>query len=196
MKRAFFKTILFGFLPFLLTSCALSNSIQKINYKPAYVINQKITNVKNVKIEEMKDERGYADNKVIFYKKNNYNQTMSGAYIEEQPISEILVNAIKNGLIEKGLTNSSENFNLTLKSSLQKLDYQTIVGFTTIQFIPEITVKFQLIDTNNKVVWTDIIVGKANTKGSNIEKIMPPAIDDLVIKLIENQEFINEVKID
>ena len=81
-----------------------------------------------------------------------------------------------------------------MRSWLQKLDYQTISGFTTVQLIPEITVKFQLIDANSKVVWTDVITGKSNTKGANFEKFMPPAIDDLVLKLIENQEFLNEFK--
>lgn len=194
MKQIYIKTILFGIFPFLFTSCALTNSIQKINYKPAYVINQKITNTKVIKVEEMNDERGYADNKVIFYKKNMYNQTMSGAYVEEQPISTILINAVKNGLVEKGITNGTVNSSLTLKSWLQKLDYQAISGWSTVQIIPEITVKFQLLDSNNKVVWTDVINGKSNTKGANFEKFLPPAIDDLVLKLIENQEFINEIK--
>lgn len=195
MKQSIYKTIICSALPIFFTSCALTNSIQKINYKPAYVISQKIAGSKIVKLEEMKDDRGYADNKVIFYKKNLYNQTMSGAYVEEQPISVILLNAIKRGLTDKGINNATENNSLILRSWLQKLDYQTISGFTTVQLIPEITVKFQLLDSNNKVVWSDVIAGKSNTRGTNFEKFMPPAIDDLVLKLIENQQFINELKI-
>ena len=194
MKQLISRTFICGAFTLLLSSCALTNSIQKINYKPAYIISQKMASAKVIKVEEMKDERGYADNKVIFYKKNMYNQTMSGAYVEEQPISVILINAIQQGLTNKGLNSGSENNSFVLRSWLQKLDYQTISGFTTVQLIPEITVKFQLIDANSKVVWTDVITGKSNTKGANFEKFMPPAIDDLVLKLIENQEFLNEFK--
>ena len=109
MKQLISRTFICGAFALLLSSCALTNSIQKINYKPAYIISQKMASAKVIKVEEMKDERGYADNKVIFYKKNMYNQTMSGAYVEEQPISVILINAIQQGLTNKGLNSGSEN---------------------------------------------------------------------------------------
>ena len=193
MNQTTLKTILFLFVISMLTSCALSNSIQKINYKPTLNITNQIASSKQVKIESMKDDRGYNDGKVIFYKKNMYNQTMSGAYLEEKPVSEILMSAIENGLKEKGINYDSVNGDVFLKSWLQKLDYQSISGFSTVQLIPEITVKFQLLDSDHKVIWTDIITGKAKTKGTNFEKFMPPAIDDLVMKLIENQEFLNAI---
>ena len=193
MKKTILKSVLYLFVILTLTSCALSNSIKKINYQPKLNVTNKITSSKQVKIEPMKDERGYNDEKVIFYKKNMYNQTMSGAYMEERPIPEILISAIENGLKEKGINYNSLNGDVTLKSWLQKLDYEAISGFSTVQLIPEITVKFQLLDSNNKVIWTDIITGKVKTQGVKFEKFMPPAIDDLVIKLIENQEFVNAI---
>lgn len=193
MRKIISKSILYFFVISSLTSCALSNSIERINYKPTLNISNKLSSSRQVKIEPMKDERGYDDEKVIFYKKNMYNQTMSGAYMEEKPISSILFSAIENGLKEKGINYNSQNGEVILKSWLQKLDYEAISGFSTVQLIPEITVKFQLLDSNNKVLWTDIITGKAKTKGVKFEKFMPPAIDDLVMKLVNNQEFINAI---
>lgn len=179
-----------------LTSCALSNSVQKINYQSNLKIDNKLTSSKVVQIEPMKDTRGYQDNKVIFYKKNMYNQTMSGAYMAEQPVSEILTDAIKKGLKEKNVNLSSDNKSFTLKSELQKMDYEAISGFSTVQLIPQITVKFQLIDNEGKVVWTDLFTGKANTKGAKFEKFLPPAIDNLVDQLINSQDFLNNIKND
>ncbi|ASK28680.1 hypothetical protein CEY12_00500 [Chryseobacterium sp. T16E-39] len=177
-----------------LTSCALSNSVQKINYQSNLKIDNKLTSSKVVQIDPMKDTRGYQDNKVIFYKKNMYNQTMSGAYMAEQPVAEILTDAIKNGLKEKNVNLNSDNKSFTLKSELQKMDYEAISGFSTVQLIPQITVKFQLIDNDGKVVWTDLITGKANTKGAKFEKFLPPAIDNLVDQLVNSQDFLNTIK--
>ena|ERR1700750_2338303 len=191
-----FKIFVLGVSLTSLTSCALSNSVQQINYQSNLKIENKLASRKIVQIEPMKDVRGYQDDKVIFYKKNMYNQTMSGAYMAEKPVSEILTEAVKNGLSEKNISLGNDNKNLTLKSELQKLDYEAISGFSTVQLIPQITVKFQLIDTEGKVVWTDLLTGKANTKGTKFEKFLPPAIDNLVQQLINSQDFLNNVKND
>lgn len=177
----------------ILKSCALTDSVKTLNYEPNVKIESILERTKKVRVEEMKDDRGYDNDKVIFYKKNMYNQTMSGAYVAEKPVSEILTEAIKNGLEQKKvvLDNSGE---YVLKSSLQKLDYESISGFSSVRVIPQISVKFQLVDEQGKVVWTDIIIGKANIKGVNFEKFMNPAIDNLVEQLLSNNDFINAIK--
>ncbi|MGV1021354.1 hypothetical protein ACTS9V_17215 [Empedobacter falsenii] len=187
-----FTTLLLGISLITLTSCALSNSIKQINYQSNLKVSDRLSSSKIVKIDEMKDMRGYSDEKVIFYKKNMYNQTMSGAYMAEKPVSEILTEAIKNGFNEKNISVNGSN-DYILKSELQKLDYEAISGFSTVQLIPEITVKFQLVDKDGKVVWTDLITGKANTKGAKFEKFLPPAIDNLIQQLVNNQDFLNNV---
>ncbi|WBV56919.1 hypothetical protein PFY10_00500 [Chryseobacterium daecheongense] len=189
-----FKIFVLGVSLTSLTSCALSNSVQQINYQSGLKIDNKLASSKTVQIDPMKDTRGYQDNKVIFYKKNMYNQTMSGAYMAEKPVSEILTDAIKNGLKEKNVNLGNDNKSFTLKSELQKMDYEAISGFSTVQLIPQITVKFQLIDNEGKVVWTDLITGKANTKGAKFEKFLPPAIDNLVEQLVNSQDFLNTIK--
>lgn len=185
--------ILISLASFGLTSCALTNSVQKINYQPKFTVNEKLEKPQIITIEAMTDNRGAADNKLLFNKKNMYNQTMSGAYLSEKPITEILQEAIVYGLNEKNISNSS-NTELTLKSQLEKLDYEAISGFTTVQLIPQITVKFRLVDANNKVVWMDIITGKATTRGANFSKFFPPAIDNLVNQLLESEEFISQIE--
>lgn len=177
-----------------LTSCALTNSAKQINYQSNLKIDNKLVSSKIVEIESMKDVRGYQDDKVIFYKKNLYNQTMSGAYTAERPVAEILTEAIKNGFKEKNISVNNTNKDYTLKSELQKLDYEAISGFSTVQLIPQITVKFQLLDNTGKVVWTDLITGKANTKGVKFEKFLPPAIDNLVEQVVNNQDLLNYIK--
>ncbi|WP_379965888.1 hypothetical protein [Epilithonimonas sp. UC225_85] len=193
MKSIIFKIGAIIFAGSVLTSCALSNSIEKINYQPAYTVEKTVTSASGVKVEPMKDERGYTDEKVIFYKKNMYNQTMSGAYLAEEPVPQLLTKAISSGLVKKGI-NITGTTNKTLKSSLQKFDYEAVSGFSSVQLIPQITVKFQLIDENNKIVWTDILVGKANTKGANFSKFLPPAIDNLVVQLINNESFLQALE--
>lgn len=194
MKNVFLKLGAFVLLTSSLTSCALSNSIEKINYQPAYKVQKTITFSNSVKVEPMKDERGYNDEKVIFYKKNMYNQTMSGAYLAEEPVPQMLTKAITSGLVAKGIKVDAQSSQKTLKSSLQRFDYEAVSGFSSVQLIPQITVKFQLLDENNKIVWTDILVGKANTKGANFAKFLPPAIDNLVVQLIENESFIQALE--
>lgn len=193
--KAKFTTLFLGISLLTLTSCALSNSVKQINYQSNLKVSDRLSSSKIVKIDEMKDMRGYSDEKVIFYKKNMYNQTMSGAYMAEKPVSEILTEAIKNGFNEKNISVNGSN-DYILKSELQKLDYEAISGFSTVQLIPEITVKFQLVDKDGKVVWTDLITGKANTKGAKFEKFLPPAIDNLIQQLINNQDFLNNIKTD
>ena len=195
MKNIIFKIGVLIFAGNLLTSCALSNSIEKINYQPAYTVEKTVVSSANsIKLEPMKDERGYNDDKVIFYKKNMYNQTMSGAYIAEEPVPQLLTKAINSGLIKKGISVNTGNTTRTLKSILQKLDYEAVSGFSSVQLIPQITVKFQLLDENNKIVWTDVLVGKANTKGTNFSKFLPPAIDNLVLQLINNDSFLQAIE--
>ena len=188
-----FKIFVLGISLISLTSCALSNSVKQINYQSNLKVGNKLSYSKTVQIEPMKDTRGYQDEKVIFYKKNMYNQTMSGAYMAEKPVAEILTEAVKNGFQEKNISVNGSN-DYILKSELEKLDYEAISGFSTVQLIPQITVKFQLIDKDGKVVWTDLITGKANTKGAKFEKFLPPAIDNLVEQLVNNQDFLNNVK--
>ena len=188
-----FKIFVLGISLISLTSFALSNSAKQINYQSNLKIDNKLSSSKIVQIEPMKDTRGYKDEKVIFYKKNMYNQTMSGAYMAEKPVAEILTEAVKNGFQEKNISVNGSN-DYILKSELEKLDYEAISGFSTVQLIPQITVKFQLIDKDGKVVWTDLITGKANTKGAKFEKFLPPAIDNLVEQLVNNQDFLNNVK--
>jgi hypothetical protein len=185
--------ILISLASFGLTSCALTNSVQKINYEPKFTVNEKLEKPQIITIEAMTDNRGAADNKLLFNKKNMYNQTMSGAYLSEKPVTEILQEAIVYGLNKKNISNSS-NTELTLKSQLEKLDYEAISGFTTVQLIPQITVKFRLIDSNNKVIWMDMITGKATTRGTNFSKFFPPAIDNLVNQLLESEEFISQIE--
>ena len=194
MKKAILKLGIFVLLTGSLTSCALSNSIEKINYQPAYKIQNTVTSTNSIKVEPMKDERGYNDEKVIFYKKNMYNQTMSGAYLAEEPVPQMLTKAITSGLLTKGIKVEGQGAQKTLKSFLQKFDYEAVSGFTSVQLIPQITVKFQLLDQNNKIVWTDILVGKANTKGGNFAKFLPPAIDNLVVQLVDNESFIQALE--
>ncbi|MGV4413294.1 hypothetical protein [Chryseobacterium sp. T1] len=189
-----FKFFVLGISLLSLTSCALSNSAKQINYQSNMKIDNKLSSSKTVQIEAMKDARGYQDEKVIFYKKNMYNQTMSGAYMAEKPVAEILTEAIKNGFKEKNIPVNNVTNDYILKSELAKLDYEAISGFSTVQLIPQITVKFQLIDKSGRVVWTDLITGKANTKGAKFEKFLPPAIDNLVEQLVNNQDFINNIK--
>lgn len=177
----------------ILKSCALTDSVKALNYEPNVKIESTLEKTKNVKVEEMKDDRGYDNDKVIFYKKNMYNQTMSGAYVAEKPVSKILTEAIKNGLEQKKVVLDNSG-GYVLKSSLQKLDYESISGFSSVRVIPQISVKFQLVDEQGKIVWTDIITGKANIKGVNFEKFMNPAIDNLVEQLLSNDDFINIIK--
>ncbi|SDE53619.1 hypothetical protein [Riemerella columbipharyngis] len=118
---------------------------------------------------------------------------MSGAYVAEKPVAEILTEAIKKGFKEKNISVGNNN-DYILKSELEKLDYEAISGFSTVQLIPQITVKFQLVDKDGKVVWTDIITGKANTKSIKFEKFLPPAIDNLIEQLVNNPEFLNAIK--
>lgn len=193
MNRLILKFALYSFIVSTLTSCALTNSVQSINYSPSLTISDKLPSSKQVKLEPMKDERGYDDERIIFYKKNMYSQTMSGTYLAENPVTEILLNAIENGLKEKGIQYNSQHEDLILKSWLIKLDCEAISGFASVHMIPEITVKFQLLDNNNKVIWTDILVGKVKTKGGSFKEFMPPAIDALVMKLVENQAFLNAI---
>ncbi|SHK35441.1 YajG family lipoprotein [Epilithonimonas mollis] len=194
MQKKILKFVIVFLTGSLLTSCALSNSIEKINYQPAYTVNNTVTSASSIKLEPMKDERGYTDEKVIFYKKNMYNQTMSGAYMAEEPIPQLLTKAINSGLVKKGITVNAEGKSKTLKSTLQKFDYEAVSGFSSAQIIPQIMVKFQLYDENNKVIWTDILVGKANTKGTNFSKFLPPAIDNLVVQLINNESFLQALE--
>src|SRR5690606_30547915 len=139
-----FKIFVLGISLISLTSCALSNSVKQINYQSNLKIDNKLSSSKTVQIEQMKDTRGYQDKKVIFYKKNMYNQTMSGAYMAEKPVAEILTEAIKNGFKEKNISVNDAINDYILKSELAKLDYEAISGFSTVQLIPQITVKFQL----------------------------------------------------
>lgn len=186
------SVIILGISLLILKSCALTDSVQNLNYVSNFKVENTLEKTKKVKVEEMKDDRGYDNDRVIFYKKNMYNQTMSGAYVAEKPVSEILTDAIKSGLEQKKVNVDSGEY--VLKSTLQKLDYEAISGFSSVRIIPQISVKFQLVDEQGKVVWTDIIIGKANIKGVKFEKFMNPAIDNLVEQLLSNDDFINTIK--
>lgn len=184
--------MILGIAILILKSCALTDSVKTLNYVSNFKAENTLEKTKKIKVERMKDDRGYDNDKVIFYKKNMYNQTMSGAYVAEKPVSEILTDAIKSGLEQKKVNMDSGEY--VLKSTLQKLDYEAISGFSSVRIIPQISVKFQLVDNQGKVVWADIITGKANIKGAKFEKFINPAIDNLVEQLLSNDDFINTIK--
>jgi len=187
------KIFVLGIASISLASCALSHSTKQINYQPNFFIAEKLSTSKIVDVEPMQDARNYNNNKIIFYKKNMYNQTMSGSYIAEKPVVDILTEAVKDGFKQKNITLNSVTKDYILKSELIKLDYEVISGFSTVRVIPLITVKFQLINTEGKVIWTDILTGKANIKGAKFEKFIPPAIDNLVDQLVNNSGFLYSI---
>ena len=123
--------------------------------------------------------------------KNECNNFENPAFTNYKSLNTIINNAVKDCREKNISVNGSNDY--ILKSELQKLDYEAISGFSTVQLIPEITVKFQLVDKDGKVVWTDLITGKANTKGAKFEKFLPPAIDNLIQQLVNNQDFLNNV---
>lgn len=191
------KLIICSLTLLTLTGCALTNATKIINYKHSFVVDQKLgENTKLIKIEKMIDKRGYGKEgeKIIFYKRNLYDEITSGKYFAEEPIVDILTKAVENGLKEKGILHSFENGQLKLQSTLQSFDYDVITGFTHVELIPKITVKFQLIDSEDNIIWTETLQGKIKTKGARFEKFIPPAIDDLVLSLINNPQFLKAIK--
>jgi len=179
----------------LFQSCALTNSIKTINYVPNVKVENKLSGTKSLSLEELKDGRGYDNPKIIFYKKNLYNQQMAGAYTVEKPLAEIVRQGLLKGLEDKGVTLINTQSNFTLKGTIQKVDYEVISGFFSGDIITNIVVKFELVNNETKKIeWMDIITGKDKVRGAHFDKFISLSIDNLSKQLIENQSFIEALK--
>ena len=149
----------------LLASCAMTNSDLALNYQQKNKINSRYLakTSKVIRISNFRDDRGVSNPKLLFHKKNMYNQTTSGGYIAEKPITSIVQNAISSGLKQLHYRIGS-NGQYILVGKISRIDLKTVMGMFKASVNTEIQLELKLLNQKGNLLWSDTFTGHSDVR--------------------------------
>lgn len=178
---------------FSLSGCAFTVSKVPLEYRYQGTASQNLTPGTKVRVLPLTDKREVSDPRTIFSKSNSYSKT-SGEYRAEQAISEIVTQAISDGLSEAGAT-VTPDAELVLEGELLKNDYDVDRGFVEGRVKNELQCKLRIRNKNSgELLWQDTISGKYSedttwTPASFYAQMMRKTIDNFVAELLQDEYF-------
>lgn len=191
------KSLLIAFLGCIfLSGCGFVTEKLPLNYefnKSAGMVYQIKQNQKIA--VNVDDKRDINDPKFIMHKVGAGPQ-LSGGYIAEKPIVDIVKSAISSGLQQMNLTISIPNdsrydFNCDINSIESKL----IMGFANCTSVIEINIHGYLFDKRTKkIVWQEIVTGRGKITyawqtDNDLRNAFNSALTDLVWKIQNSRTF-------
>ena len=146
---------------------------------------------KAINVGDVIDSRGVDNPRMIMNMTNGNGYTTTGGWQAEKPLSDILKDAVIQGLEKTNSFSEKKSSNLTLSGELLSFDVEVIMGAWVGSYKGKMSAKFQLRDkTTGKIVWRDIFVGSSQVKGTEgIVGVLKVTLDDLVTKLFNDDYF-------
>jgi len=123
-----------------------------------------------------------------------YGETTSGGYLAEQPIAQIVRNALVGGLNEVGYKLSDKNAAYRLNATINTIDFKPIMGMFTVDYVLNINMNFALINKEGRQIWAQTIMGQAKQSTAwpsdkVFQTIFNKSVDNIVQQLQESQSF-------
>ena len=177
------------------SGCAFTVHDLPVNYQysgpPLVVEGDKFP---SVEINEIKDVRNVANPRMIMNQKNGYGQTTTGGWQAEKAISEIVKDALVQGVDKAGLSEVKAK-RVKINGELVDVSSSVVSGWVSGTINMKVTVKLSAFDElTNKILWKDTVFGdgtsgKQTSSKPAILKAFKSALDDMVNKMLEDEYF-------
>jgi len=182
-------SVVFVFILFI-SGCAFTVHDVKVDYKYNKPVSANLKG-KTIDMGKIADTRSVVNNRMIMNMKNLNGDTTSGGWQAEKAISEIVRDAIAQGLIMANANLGDSNNGYELTGELLSFDSKLIMGFWEGSYKGNITVRLQLTDKkSSEIVWRDTFVGSSEVKGSEgAVGLLKGTLDNLVTKIFADSYF-------
>lgn len=198
--KKFFIVLSCVFIVSVLSGCAFSVFQKELNYTYSGPVlsDSAINPTKTLSVDKFEDLRDVTTPKMILHMYNGYGSKTTGGWEAEKPISDIVKDAIIQGIQLSGLMLANEGDFVLFGQILDfSGDYKVNMSLKD-QYGCKLTVKFRMRDTKTKkIVWTDTFIGKATAKkvthkGAHAEEGFKKALDNLLKQLFEDEYFLQQ----
>jgi ABC-type uncharacterized transport system auxiliary subunit len=187
----------------LLGGCAMTEQSVVVDYSPGTSISRPSADsvAGRVLVGRIEDKRGLANPNIILHKENLYGDTMSGAYLAEKPVAEI----VRGGLayaFGSPVDGTGTDRRFELYGSLLDFDYETISGFWTARLNSKMSVQLYLREVSTKnVVWNETFIGRGHVEkfsgsADAVDKMLSAALDDLIPQVQQSESLNSKVAAD
>ena len=122
--------------------------------------------------------------------------TTSGGWQAEKPLSDILKDAVVQGISNSQIQMNDLDSEVKLSGELLAFDIETIMGFWEGTHKGKMTAKFQLVDSaSGDIVWRDTFIGNSEVKGGEgVAAVLKATLDDLIEKFLNDNYFQQQLK--
>jgi hypothetical protein len=188
-KSRMFKSLTLIML-LLSTGCAFTVHDVNVDYKYSKPIEFSFL-PQPISVTDIKDARGLETPRMIMNMTNLNGQTTSGGWQAEKALSEIVKDAIVQGLEKTKSYSDGDTSKFIMSGELLSFDVKTIMGAWQGSYKGKMSAKFQLVDKESgKIVWRDNFVGSSEVKGNEgVVGVLKITLDDLVSKLFNDEYF-------
>lgn len=174
----------------LTQACAFKDSQLKISHTDDAQFNGPISEIsmRSFSSPELEDRR--EDKVRIGWKKNGYGMNTADI-TTEQPVQDIVADAIAEGLKANGHLISVNESDIKITGSVERFWFETDINFWTVEFIGEVTADLSFVNTiNDEIIYHSIYTGSHSVKkGGGGEKTWRTVMSTAVNKLIEDIVF-------
>ena len=133
------------------------------------------------------DSRDNPNVRMIIHETNGYGQPTSGGWQAEKPISEIVRDAVAQGLVAAHAPVVESDETVVLTGEVLDYRYRFEEQFWSGDVFPMLTVKFRLKDAvSHDTIWSKEITGSGKYHGSFMpatELLFRGALDDLALRV-------------
>jgi len=176
------------------TGCAFTVYDVNVDYQYDQPVSEKLEGTK-IEVIKFTDGRDVENSRMIMNQKNGYGQTTSGGWQAEKPLSEILQDAVVDGLSDANTILDPSVAAMQLSGELLEVNTEIIMGVWKGSYKGKITAKFQLKDKDSgDILWRDTFVGSGQVKGGDgVVTSFTIALDDLVNDLLNDEYFLSKI---
>ncbi len=181
-------------LVLLTQACAFKDAQLKIAHTEDAKLDGPISELSTLSFSSPLLEDNREDKVRIGWKKNGYGMNTADI-TTEQPVENIVSEAIVEGLKANGHTVAAENSDISITGSVERFWFETDVNFWTVEFLGEVTAHLSFVNkSTNQVIYDSKYTGSHSVKkGGGGEKTWRTVMSTAVNKLIEDMVFDEEL---
>ncbi len=178
------------FVILLTQACAFKDSQLKISHTEDAQFNGPLSEIDKLSFAApvLKDNR--EDKVRIGWKKNGYGMNTADI-TTEQPVVDIIANAISQGLKSNGHLISEDESSIEISGRIDRFWFETDINFWTVEFMGEVTAHLIFSDKDSEeTIYESTYTGShAVKKGGGGQKTWRTVMSIAVNKLIEDIAF-------
>ena len=180
-----------------LSGCALTIHESPVNYSYTGQIERADANInRGVAVGTVTDNRTVDRPDIISHLVNGYGQTMSGGYVAEMPIADLVKDGVQDALDAAGYSDHPEE--LSMDMTLEDYKYDAVSGFWSVKNITsQLTVGLKM-EANGTMVAQNTVIGKVKLETEELKGkpdkelvvvLFTRALDDAIAKIMEIVEI-------